>query len=223
MRIALLLAILLVMGITSCRVNNDPIPQNNSQEKQANEQAQVHQAETTTHKQIEEKYIHTKYEYDSGPEGQIVIQNSYPKGGFNYFDSNGQKFTYAVFWTEVSNESQAPLKLKIEFPADSFQLPSDSSIQFNLLLPSETMTAEKIPLIDYGLENLNSVLDSGIGESSASVTILEPKSSHMFYTLALSNKGVNGVVRAGFRLDQQKVLFQINGIEFECGAFEIAD
>lgn len=38
-----------------------------------------------------------------------------------------------------------------------------------------------------------------------------------FYVIALSSRGVNGVVRAGFELQKQDLFYKINDYEISCG------
>ena len=98
-----------------------------------------------------ENNINTKYEYTESNGARLIIQNSFPKSGINYTDPNGKKYIYAVFWTRIINETFDPLELTIDFPVDSFEVPSSSGNYMKLLLPSDTMTIDKEPLYDYGL------------------------------------------------------------------------
>jgi hypothetical protein len=111
-----------------------------------------------------EKY-HTKYEYTDSIGASLIIQNSFPKSGINYTDPNGKKYIYAVFWTEIINETVNPLEVTIDFPLDSFEIPSSSGNYMKLLLPSDTMTIDKEPLYDYGL-TIKSFLDNNRDKSS---------------------------------------------------------
>ena len=51
----------------------------------------------------------------------IIIQNSLPRGG-PYYSSTGKNSNYSflIFFTRIINETAEPLKLTINFPADSF-------------------------------------------------------------------------------------------------------
>jgi hypothetical protein len=61
----------------------------------------------------------------------------------------------------ISNETINPIKLKIDFPLDSFEFPLSSGNYMKLLIPSETMTLDKASLSDNGLA-VKSFLDTGI-------------------------------------------------------------
>ena len=87
-----------------------------------------------------DKDIYTKYEYADSKGGILIIQNGFPRGGTKYTDSKGEVYNYAVFWTQITNETINPIELKIDFPLDSFEFPLSSGNYMKLLIPSETMT-----------------------------------------------------------------------------------
>jgi hypothetical protein len=118
--------------------------------------------------------FNTKYEYTESNGARIIIQNSFPKSGINYTDPNGRKYIYAVFWTQIINETFNTLELTIDFPLDSFEIPSSSGNYMKLLLPSDTMTIDKEPLYDYGL-TIKSFLDSNRYKSSSLKRTIHPK------------------------------------------------
>lgn len=79
-------------------------------------------------------YIDTEYRYMDSTGLSVIIQNSYPAwGGFLFNDSSettvytytnagGKKFGCAVFWYRIINETDSPLELTLNFPADSFAI-----------------------------------------------------------------------------------------------------
>ncbi len=215
MKIYVLLLVLILVGILSCKVNHKSTPATFTIEHQKREEVS-----TSLCSQIEDKYIHTTYEYKDARRRQLLIQNSYPKGGLKYTDFSGQDFTYAIFWTQITNQSDDALNVTIEFSNDLLELPSSPSIYFKLYLPTETMTTDKVPLFNYGLENLKNSLDNGLGKSSSLQKTIHVKEQYIFYVVALSNKGVDGVVRAGFSLEEQNLFFRVNEIEIRCGEIE---
>lgn len=161
--------------------------------------------------------FHTEFEYTDSINKGIKIQNSYPKGGQKYTGKNNYKeYVFLVFWTSITNGTDADLELEIDFPNDSFIIPSSANVLFNLYLPDEEMTLEKESLLNYGLD-LKSFLDKNIGKPSQLIKIIHPNDSFLFYTIALSNQGINGVVRAGFELKRQDLIYKINDYEFTCG------
>jgi hypothetical protein len=164
--------------------------------------------------------FHTTYEYAESNGTRLVIQNSFPKSGTNYTDPNGKKYVYAVFWTQIINETFDPLELTIDFPLDSFEIPSSSGNYMRLLLPSDTMTIDKEPLYDYGL-TIKSFLDNNRHQSSSLKRTIPPKGSSTFYVVALSNKGVGGTIRAGLSLKEQDLFYRVNDKEIRCGKINL--
>ncbi len=160
--------------------------------------------------------FHTEFKYADSINKDISIQNSYPKGGQKYTDLNGKEYVYVIFWTCVTNETASDLELTIDFQIDSFTIPSSPDTKFQLYLPKEKMTLEKEPLLNYGLD-LKSFLDENIDKPSELLTTISPNDSYLFYVVALSNQGVNGVVRAGFELQKQDLFYKINDHKISCG------
>ena len=132
------------------------------------------------------KNIHTKYEYTDYIGKRLIIQNSFPRGGSLYTDPNGEEYGYAVFWTRIINETDNPLELKIDFPVDSYEVPSSPGKYFKILVPPDTMTIDKEPLYDYGLTGLKSFLDNSIHKPSSLKRTINPKESSGFYVVKLS-------------------------------------
>ncbi|MFC0774216.1 hypothetical protein [Terrimonas alba] len=164
--------------------------------------------------------FHTKYEYPGSNGARLIIQNSFPKSGVNYTDPNGKKYVYAVFWTQIINETFDPLELTIDFPLDSLEIPSSSGNYMKLLLPSDTMTIHKEPLYDYGL-TIKSFLDNNRYKSSSLKRTINPKGSSTFYVVTLSNRGVDGTIRTGLSLKEQNLFYRINDKEIHCGKINL--
>ena len=160
--------------------------------------------------------FHTEFKYDDSLNKGISIQNSYPKGGQKYTAPNGKEYIYLVFWSCIKNETDYDLALSIEFPIKPFTVPSSPEVNFNLYLPIEEMSPNKEPLFNYGLD-LKLFLDKNIEKSPELIKTIKPNESYSFYVVALSNKGVDGVVRAGFALQKEKLIYKINNHEINCG------
>jgi len=164
-----------------------------------------------------EKYIDTKYEYTDAIGKRLIIQNSFPKGGQKYTDPHGKDYVYAIFWTRIINETANSFELRLDFPSDSFELPSSADNYFKIFLPSDTMTLDKQPLFDYGLTDLKSFLDKSIHKSSSWQRIINPQDSNIFYVVTLFHHGIEGVVRAGLSLKEQNLFYSMNDKEIHCG------
>lgn len=167
------------------------------------------------HTEKEQKF-HTEFEYTDLLNKGFTIQNSYPKGGQKYTSPSGKEYANVVFWTSITNQTDSDLELKIDFSADSFIIPLWPNVNFNLYLPSEEMTLEKEPLFNYGLD-LKSFLDENIEKPSVIVKTISPNESFLFYTVAISDKGADGTIRAGFEIENQDLIYKINGHKINCG------
>ncbi|UKT64671.1 hypothetical protein [Pedobacter mucosus] len=165
-------------------------------------------------------YVYTRHQYPDANGAGLIIINSFPKSGINYTAPNGEKYVYAVFWTQFTNEAKEPLELKIDFPVDSFELPSAPGNFIKLLIPSDTMTLEKTTKFDYGL-NVKTFLDNGRHKSSSLKRVIKPKESNSFYVVPLSNRGVNGTLRTEFYIKEQSLFYKINDKEIYCGSIKI--
>ncbi|WP_337965725.1 hypothetical protein [uncultured Flavobacterium sp.] len=169
-----------------------------------------------------DKNVYTKYVYTDSDGGSVTIQNSFPKGGIRYTDSKGDVYVYAVFWTQISNQTDNPLELNIDFPPDSFEIPTFPGKYFKVLIPKDKMTLEKVPLYNYGLTDLNTFFDKNIDKSSSLKKTINPKESSAFYVVTLRLfKGVGGVLRTELSLKGQNLYYKINDKEIQCGIINL--
>ncbi len=155
-------------------------------------------------------WIDTKYEYTDSIGKSLIIQNSLPKGGQKYTDPDGEVYNYVIFFTRLINETDNPLELKIDFPVDSFEVPSLPGKYFKILVPPDTMTLDKLPLYTYGLTDLESFLDNSIHKQSSSKRTINPKESSGFYVVMLCLiEGAHGTMRTGLSLKGQNLFYRI--------------
>lgn len=169
-----------------------------------------------------DKNVYTKYVYTDSNGGSVTIQNSFPKGGIRYTDSKGDVYVYAVFWTQISNKTDNPLELNIDFPPDSFEIPTLPGKYFKVLIPKDTMTFEKAPLFNYGLTDLKPFFDKNIDKPSSLKRTINPKESSAFYLVTLRLfEGVGGVLRTELSLKGQNLYYKINNKEIQCGSINL--
>src|SRR5688572_26122096 len=117
---------LMLVFCTSCGGQNKPdLPKENSKPKTK---------DIVTSPGANEKY-HTKYEYTDSIGKRLIIQNGFPRGGTKYTDPNGEVYNYAIFWTQIINETDNRLDLKIDFPVDSYKVPSLPGKYYKVLVP----------------------------------------------------------------------------------------
>ena len=158
---------------------------------------------TLTHYSYE--WIDTEVKYSDSTGKGIIIQNSLPRGD-RYIDPNGRIFAYGIFWTRVINETTTPFELTINFPADSFAIPTFPDSYLKLFLPPDTMTLYKESQYNFGATGLKSFLDTGLNKPTALKRTINPKEECLFYIGALPGAGC----RAALVLKGQDLFYRIN-------------
>ena len=212
----IIVLILALSGLFSCNQNSKSMPQKIEQSQKIND-----------------KDIYTKYKYTDSNGGSLTIQNSLPKGGMKYTDVNGEIYNYAVFWTRIINKTNNSLELKINFPLDSYEVPSLPNKYFKILVPYETMTLNKAPLFLYGLTDLESFLSNNIHKESSLKRTINPKESSAFYVVMLClSEGAHGTLRTELNLKEENLFYRIkvdgsnsnnksNDKEIRCGSINL--
>ena len=100
--------------------------------------------------------------------------------------------------------------MKIDFPVDSYEVPSLPGKYYKILVPPNTMTLDKFPLFKYGLADLESFLDKSIHKPSSLNRTINPKESSGFYIVILSLiEGAHGTMRTGLSLKGQDLFYRI--------------
>ena len=135
---------------------------------------------------------------------------------------------YAVFWTQITNETINPIELSIDFPLEPFEIPNSSGNFMKILLPSETMTIDKEHLPDYGLKT-KSFLNNNRHKSSSLKRTINPKDSSAFYVVILSTRREGGTLQSGdgetlrtrFSLKGQNLFYRIDDKEILCGNIDL--
>jgi hypothetical protein len=150
-------------------------------------------------------WIDTEVKYSDSTGKSIIIQNSLPKGD-RYIDPSGKISAYGIFWTRVINETTTPLELTINFPADSFTIPTLPDSYLKLFLPPGTMTLDKESSYNFGVTDLKSFLDTGLNKPTMLQRTINPKEECIFYIGALPGAGC----RAGLVLKEQGLFYRIN-------------
>ena len=148
-----------------------------------------------------------KYEYADSMGKRLIIHNSFSRG-IKYTDPTGKKENKFLFWTRITNETENPLELKIDFPVE-YEFPSLPGRYFKILLPSDTMTLDKEPLPDYGITDLKSFLDNNIHKPSSLKRTINPKESGGFYVAILFDNGVDGPCRTGLYIKGQNLFYKV--------------
>lgn len=152
-------------------------------------------------------WVDTEVKYRDSAGNVVIVYSSLPKGGGRYTDSRGKTYSYVIFWTRVINESATQLELAIKFPANPFTIFPSPESHIRIFLPSDTMTLDKIPLGDYGL-NLQSFLDAGFDKPGKLQRTINPKEEFLFYIPVLFYQA-RGSARAALVLKGQDLFLKL--------------
>ncbi len=125
--------------------------------------------------------------YSESMNNGIRIQNSFPKGG-HYFRSTDGTFKHSmlVFVTRLVNETDDTVELSLHFSAKPIAIPNTSDTYLKLHLPQDSMTLEKIQLLNYGLGDWDN-----FGQSSKFERIIEPGQDCLFYVVVVFYQTMN--------------------------------
>jgi len=162
-----------------------------------------------------EKYIYTDTTYTLAKGKNITIQNSFPKGGMikpdgtQYSDLTGKLHGFASFWTRIINETDSPLELNINVPADSFPIFAPPDSYLKLFLPQEKFSVDKLSKFNYGLTEIKSYLDANFDNASILQKTINPNEEHIFYVITLSYEAA-GTPRAGLILKEQDLYYKMS-------------
>lgn len=155
------------------------------------------------------RWMHTEVIYTGAAGHRVRIQNSYPKGGAVYTDPAGKKYSYVIFWFRLFNESGSPATLTMQFPPEPYAIFPSPESHIRLFLPPAPMSADKIPLLDYGLTNISTLLDAGLGKPRLWQRTIPAKGETIFYVQVLFHQ-VSGSTRAALVLQGESLFLKIN-------------
>ena len=136
-----------------------------------------------------------------------MVTNSLPRGGGVVYQ-NGKKYGYVVFWTRMSNQSATPIELKLKFPDVTFFKPPESNVK--IVLPKESMNIEKEQLFDYGLSNLQSLLNDESNQISILKKKIGPIEDYFFYVTVFIHIDGSGSARAKFQLKDKNLFYKFS-------------
>lgn len=194
----IILLICVIAVLFSCRLTNKSTP----------ETAVVETVNSVKNVQSD-KDIYSKNEYTDSYGKNIIIENGYPRGGVKYIDPDGKECSYAVFWTRINNETDNPLELNIDLPINSYKISNFPGKYFKVLIPTDTLTLDKIPLINQ--TTLKSFLDNNIDKPSSFKRTINPKKSNGFYfVMLISTLEATGMTRTELNLKGQKLFYKIS-------------
>ena len=152
-------------------------------------------------------WVDSEVKHTDSNGNSVMMTNSLPKGGGVVYQ-NEKKYGYVVFWTRMSNQSATPIELKVKFPEVTFFKSPDSYI--NIVLPKESMNIEKEQLFDYGLTNLQSILNDESNQLGILQKKIGPKEDYLFYVTVFIHIEGSGSARAKFELNDKELFYKIS-------------
>ena len=166
-------------------------------------------------------WVDSEVKHTDSNGNSVMMTNSLPKGGGVVYQ-NEKKYGYVVFWTRMSNQSATPIELKVKFPEVTFFKSPDSYIK--IVLPKESMNIEKEQLFDYGLTNLQSILNDESNQLGILQKKIGPKEDYLFYVTVFIHIEGSGSARAKFELKGQDLFYKISRgsdpIMIPCGSLD---
>ena len=161
----------------------------------------------TTTGQATRNWIDSEVKYTDSKGNLVKFIHSLPKGGGQVYH-NGKKYSYVVFWTRVFNQSTTPIELQIKFPEVTYFKSPESYIK--IVLPKETMNIDKAQLFDYGLTNLQSLINYESNQLSILQKKISPKEDYFFYAAVFIHIAGSGPSRAKFELKGKDLFYKIS-------------
>lgn len=152
-------------------------------------------------------WIDSEVKFTDSKGNLVKYIHSLPKGGGQVF-LKGKKYGYVVFWTRVFNQSATPIELQVKFPEVTYFKSPESYIK--IVLPKETMNTEKVQLFDYGLTNLQSIIDDETNQISVLKKKINPKEDYFFYVTVFIHIDLSGPARAKFEVKDKNLFYKIS-------------
>ena len=152
-------------------------------------------------------WVDSEVKHTDSNGNSVMMTNSLPKGGGVVYQ-NEKKYGYVNFWTRMSNQSATPIELKVKFPEVTFFKSPDSYIK--IVLPKESMNIEKEQLFDYGLTNLQSILNDESNQLGILQKKIGPKEDYLFYVTVFIHIEGSGSARAKFELNDKELFYKIS-------------
>ena len=153
-------------------------------------------------------WVDSEVKYTDSLGNIIMVYNSLPRGGGSFIELEGKKYSYVIFWTRVINESETPVELDIKFPPDSFAIFPEPGSYIRIFMPADTMSVDKIQVMDYGLSNLQSSVNAWFRKPSMMKKTMRFKEECIFYVAVLFND-VRGSARSALIIKGNDLLYKM--------------
>lgn len=210
-----IILIVILIGIVSCnQETHSLIDLIKSETLKKNKlecvESQIHLVDTN------DEFTFSKYYYLNSDGQQIIIENSLPKGGFLKNIPYSDNRFYAVFWTQIINETDNSIKLTFRIPNKDIQLYSSPGRFFNLLISNDTINTEMKYQFNYGLD-IESLIERNRNQKFEINKNIYPKTSSSLFFISLFNHGINGPIRTELKFDNCKLNYRVNELEINIG------
>jgi hypothetical protein len=178
-----------------------------------------------------------RYTYADAMGKQVIFTNSLPRGT-TYNAPDGKHYFRWIFWSGITNETDKPLEIDMNFPAAFYEVPGATGNRYKILVPPDTMSVDKEQLYNYGMTGLTAFLDTAINKPSTLMRTILPNQSTGFYIvlLSLSTDVATGfTMRTGLRVKGQNLVYTISRYadkkdhpllsqeEISCGSISLKD
>ena len=151
-------------------------------------------------------WIDTEVNYSFANQNTVKFTHSLPKGGgFKFLKS--VKYSHVIFWTRIYNQTSTPIKLELTFPDITYLQSPDAHIK--ILLPKDTMSHEKEQLFNYGITDLESLLNDNSKQLKVLKKTIDPNKDYYFYIPVFMHE-INGIARASIVLKGEKLFYKIS-------------
>ncbi|MBL7849357.1 MAG: hypothetical protein JNN04_00550 [Cyclobacteriaceae bacterium] len=154
-------------------------------------------------------WVDTEVTYPTAGEKGITIQSSLPKGGGTLLGPAGKTYSKVVFWFRVANQSGKPAAVSLNFPAQPLSIFPSRESHIRVMLHPDTMSAEKIQLLDYGLTNLESFVAANF-DKPARLTKTVPANEDFYFYVPILFYQARGTTRVALVLKDQELFLRIN-------------
>jgi hypothetical protein len=151
-------------------------------------------------------WIDTEVNYSLANQKGLIFTHSLPKGGgFKFLKS--VKYSHVIFWTRIHNQTSTPIKLQLTFPNITYLQSPNAHIK--ILLAKDTMSHEKEQLFNYGLTDLESLLNDKSKQLKTLKQTIDPSKDYYFYIPVFMHE-INGIARASIVLKGEKLFYKIS-------------
>lgn len=174
-----------------------------------------------------EYHLYSEHILSSPNGGQVIFQNSFPKGGSWLGEDGGIGYTkeeagfygYGVLFSRVENQTAQPITLDLHFSGDSLLMTDDPNEYLKLFLLPDTMHTSALAEFNFGITRAIDFLDHHFYLPTSLNRTIPPGESTMFNVLLLTHVTDNGRIRTEFVPHGTEMKYALDVAPF--GKFEV--